>query len=112
MRYRLVRGDTVALGPGKIQILKLLRNRGSIRQAAAQLEMSYMRAWSLVRTMNRSFKKPLIEAVRGGANRGGATLTATGKAVLELYEKLESESLAATVKTRRQLSALLKPKTR
>ena len=74
----------------------------------AQMEMSYMRAWSLVREVNRCFKEPLVEAVRGGSERGGAKLTPMGVRVLDLYKQMEKESLAATAATRRRLTALIK----
>src|SRR4030095_2433990 len=107
-RFRIFHGEDIALGPGKVQLLRLLRDTGSIRRAAAQMQMSYMRAWTLIQTMNRCFTEPLAEPVRGGATRGGTKLTAAGKRVLRLYEQLELESLVATKKTRRQLVALLK----
>jgi molybdate transport system regulatory protein len=56
--------------------------------------MSYKRAWSLVEEMNRAFRAPLVEPLRGGARGGGARLTETGRAVLGHYRRLE-EILAA-----------------
>jgi len=59
------------------------------------MEMSYMRAWTLIRTMNACFKDPLVRAVRGGTKGGGAELTETGQHVLTIYHEMESESLKA-----------------
>ena len=112
LRFRVFCGEDIALGPGKVQLLKFVRKTGSIRRAAAQMEMSYMRAWGLVRTMNQCFREPLVTSVRGGAQRGGARLTPTGATVLELYDQMEQEGLAATEATRRQLAALLKDNSR
>jgi molybdate transport system regulatory protein len=47
--------------------------------------MSYMRAWTLVRTMNRCFTKPLVHSLRGGSQGGRAQLTAEGREILVLY---------------------------
>lgn len=107
-RFRIFCGDDIALGPGKVELLKWLRETGSIRDAAARMEMSYMRAWGLIRTMNQCFKSPLVAAARGGSERGGARLTRAGICALELYDRLEAESQAATQKTRRQLAAMMK----
>ena len=107
-RFRILCGEEIALGPGKVLLLKLVQETGSIRQAAMRMEMSYMRAWTLIRTMNRCFREPLIEAVRGGSKHGGARPTATGIAVIRLYERLVNDSLTATQPTRRQFAALLK----
>ena len=51
--------------------------------------MSYKRAWYLVETMNRCFKRPLVEASKGGRAGGGARLTQLGQEVLERYRRME-----------------------
>ena len=58
-RLRVVRGEDIALGPGKARLLELADDTGSIAKAARQMGMSYMRAWTLIRTMNRCFRTPL-----------------------------------------------------
>lgn len=93
-RIRIVGDDdTIVLGPGKADLLEAIAETGSIRGAAEQLGMSYMRAWTLVRTMNASFRSPLVEKERGGGAHGGATLTPRGKRVLRLYRAMEEKSL-------------------
>lgn len=95
-RLRIVREDgEIVLGPGKADLLEAIARTGSIRAAAEELEMSYMRAWSLVRTMNAAFRSPLVEKERGGAGQGGATLTSEGQSVLRLYRKMEKKATAA-----------------
>src|SRR5262245_18607154 len=76
-RLRLVHRGEIALGPGKADLLDALARTGSLAQAAREMEMSYMRAWSLVRTMNAAFRRPLVTTRRGGQGRGGAALTPT-----------------------------------
>jgi molybdate transport system regulatory protein len=100
--------DTIILGPGKADLLDALARSGSIRDAAAELGMSYMRAWSLIRLMNECFREPLVEAVRGGSHRGGATLTPAGRAVLRLYRKMSKESQRAASPAFRELRSLLR----
>ena len=41
-------GKKIAFGPGKAVLLKLVEETGSISEAAKRMEMSYMRAWSLI----------------------------------------------------------------
>lgn len=91
-----MRGGTILLGPGKADLLEGVRDTGSLRQAAARLGMSYMRAWTLVKTMNGSFKEPLVALARGGARHGGATLTPAGIRVLALYRGMEKTCEKAT----------------
>lgn len=107
-RFRIYRGAEIAIGPGKEELLMAIERTGSIRSAAARLKMSYMRAWKLVRTMNECFRSPLVEAVRGGRHSGGACLTPVGRRVLDLYLKLEKDSLAATRATWKKILKELK----
>jgi len=92
-RIRVVRDDdTIVLGPGKADLLDAVARTGSIRAAAESLDMSYMRAWNLIRTMNAAFRSPLVEKVRGGAEQGGARLTERGERVLSLYRRMEAKA--------------------
>ena len=92
-RIRITRDDdTVVLGPGKADLLDAVARNGSIRAAARELGMSYMRAWTLIRTMNAAFRSPLVEKERGGAEQGGAQLTERGRRVLALYREMEREA--------------------
>ena len=92
-RIRVVDDEgTIVMGPGKADLLDAIARSGSIRAAAEELGMSYMRAWTLVRTMNGAFRSPLVEKERGGSQQGGAQLTARGRTVLGLYRKMEEKA--------------------
>lgn len=98
-RIRIVLDDgTIALGPGKADLLDAIGRTGSIRGAAEELGMSYMRAWTLVRTMNAAFRSPLVEKERGGSGHGRAELTARGREVLELYRTMEDKAQRAVAR--------------
>jgi molybdate transport system regulatory protein len=102
-RFRIECGKEIAFGPGKADLLELIAETGSIGKAASRMKMSYMRAWSLVQTMNRCFKKPLILATHGGEGGGGAELTETGRQILALYRELETKTSAATRATAKKI---------
>ena len=102
-RWRIVRRGTIALGPGKVDLLEAIETTGSISAAAETLGMSYRRAWLLVATMNRSFREPLVET--SSRRQAGARLTATGRVALRLYRRIESRSGAAV---KRETAALLR----
>jgi molybdate transport system regulatory protein len=107
-RLRIVAGKNIAFGPGKADLLEALEETGSITRAASRLGMSYMRAWTLIRTMNRCFCEPLVEAVRGGIRGGGgARLTPTGRQVLELYRQMDEKCLESVQPQWRKLQKLL-----
>ena len=104
-RFRVLWGSEIALGPGKVELLTHIREHGSINEAAKQMSMSYMRAWTLVKQMERCFREPLVHRARGGSHGGGAGLTAMGQRVLELYERMHAQAGRAT---RREWAALQK----
>jgi len=103
-RIRATRGDVILLGPGKADLLASIAETGSIRSAAEQTGMSYMRAWSLVRTMNAAFREPLVERTRGGSSRGGAALTPLGRRVLALYQEMERRACGAIAPVWRKIA--------
>jgi molybdate transport system regulatory protein len=105
-RLRLTKGDQIALGPGKIDLLEAIARAGSITAAAKTLGMSYRRAWLLVDTMNRCFRDPVVEAEAGGERGGGTRLTALGDEVVRRYrasERLAEKAAAAELRALRRL---------
>ncbi len=107
-RFRVTRRGEIALGPGKIDLLAAILEAGSLSKAAKQLDMSYMRAWLLVRTMNACFCEPLVYAQRGGKDGGGAQVTAMGRRVLELYNEMETAACKAASRPWRDLQKFLR----
>jgi molybdate transport system regulatory protein len=101
-------GDEVALGPGKVELLELVRQTGSITEAAKRMSMSYMRAWKLIQTMNQCFKEALVQTTRGGKHGGGAGITEAGLESLLLYQKMERDSLRVCEASRKRLQRLLR----
>jgi molybdate transport system regulatory protein len=73
------------IGLGKINLLALLGEVGSISAAARQMGMSYRRAWFLLDSMQSGFRDPLFVTERGGSSKGGATLTPLGKDLIRRY---------------------------
>lgn len=107
-RLRVTRGEAILLGPGKADLLAAIDASGSLREAARTLDMSYMRAWTLVRTMNAAFRAPLVERTRGGSRHGGAHLTPLGRRILGLYREMEEVSLDAIAPAWRKIRRELK----
>ncbi|HEX4859691.1 MAG TPA: LysR family transcriptional regulator [Rhizomicrobium sp.] len=95
--------DGSALGPGKVRLLELVAETGSIRKAAAGMKMSYRKAWLLLKALEKTFGRPLVETMTGGAKGGGASLTTLGKAVVTRYREI---GRAATSGSGRHLTYL------
>ena len=94
-KFRIYFGEEIAIGPGKADLLEAIRASGSISKAARELGMSYKRAWNLADTMNRCFRKPLIDTATGGGGGGGARLTPFGEQVLSHFRSMEKRTDAA-----------------
>jgi len=103
IRPRIYLNADLIVGPGKVELLKAVRDTGSISAAARQLGMNYKRAWYLLDTLNKGFHQPVIEAAQGGRGGGGARLTALGETLITYYTAIEA---ACTAATEHQLAAL------
>jgi len=79
------------LGRGRIRLLQEIDRLGSIAKAAEAMEMSYKKAWKLIKSMNESSPAPLLEKKIGGKDGGGSVLTTEGKRVIELFNQLEKD---------------------
>ncbi|WP_232316482.1 winged helix-turn-helix domain-containing protein [Candidatus Burkholderia verschuerenii] len=87
-RMRVTKGETIALGPGKVARLEAVHKHGSISAVARSLEMSYRRAWLLIDELNRSLKSPATISEQGGQS-GGGVLTPVGEDIVRLYRDIE-----------------------
>jgi molybdate transport system regulatory protein len=107
-RLRITRGADIAVGPGKVDLLEAIAKTGSITAAARTLGMSYRRAWLLVDTMNRCFKRPVVETEAGGKRGGGTRLTDIGAEALRRYRRVEKLAGRAGAAELRALQKLLR----
>jgi molybdate transport system regulatory protein len=94
-RVRVVFGDGLRLGPGKIDLLEAVGRTGSISAAGRTLGMSYRRAWLLVDAVNHMFRQPSVMAAAGGAQGGGAQLTDFGRELIAAYRRIEERTQQA-----------------
>lgn len=95
------------LGPGKIRLLELIAEHGSISRAGREMAMSYRRAWRLVEAMNDSLGQPVVAARPGGAGGGGATVTPAGAALIDCYRNAEADAIRAAGPALTALEAML-----
>ncbi|KPH77379.1 winged helix-turn-helix domain-containing protein [Bosea vaviloviae] len=106
---RLSLAPETLLGSGKAALLQGIAETGSISAASRAMGMSYKRAWYLIDTLNSTFAEPLVVSVKGGRTGGGASLTDTGRTVLQLYRSLEDKMRAAALDELKELAALAAP---
>ena len=91
VRPRIAIGGAIAIGPGKIDLLRQVAESRSISGAARAMGLPYKRAWLLIDSLNRGFGRPVVEAVAGGKGGGGARLTPLGETLIARYAALEDK---------------------
>ena len=98
VRLRIDFAPGRALGPGKVGLLAAIAQTGSLSAAAAELGMSYKRAWVLLQSVNELFDVPLAVMSKGGRGGGGATVTARGLEVIAAFRAAERKSTLAVAR--------------
>jgi molybdate transport system regulatory protein len=99
VRFRIDFAEHTSVGPGKICLLEAIRDSGSLSQGARNIGMSYRRAWLLVESLKKSFRKPVTAASTGGKDGGGMQVTEFGDVLIKNYRELERDY--ATLAARR-----------
>lgn len=95
----------IRIGPGKVQLLEMIAEHGSISAAGRALGMSYRRAWMLVEEMNTGFDQSVVEAQIGGKAGGGARLSSLGADLVAHYRAIERAADRAAAPFLDRLSA-------
>lgn len=94
------------LGPGKIRLLELIDEHGSISAAGRAIDMSYRRAWDIVDSLNRMSVQPMVLSSPGGSRGGGAQITPAGHELIRCYRSLQRKAARAVSAEMRQLDRL------
>lgn len=76
-------------GRRRLALLQAVAATGSITRAAKAVGLSYKGAWDAVDAMNNLADGALVHRAVGGRGGGGTHLTARGRELLALYEKLQ-----------------------
>ena len=76
------------MGEGGCALLKAIEEEGSIMAACRRLDLSYRKAMSYLRKMEKRLGHKVVEAQRGGRGGGWARLTDEGRALVRAYEAI------------------------
>ncbi len=83
-------------GDGPLDILHRVERTGSLRQAAAEINMSYSQAWNLIKDLEERLGFKLLERKIGGEGGGGSQLTEQARDLMmkfEIFRHKAQESL-------------------
>ena len=109
IKVQVLLGRAIAIGPGKAALLDAIARTGSIAAAGRELGFSYRRTRDMIETLNASWRVPIVEGIRGGAQGGGATLTEAGRTLLKSYRTLDVAVQSAAQNHADDLMSLLGP---
>ncbi|RJX25742.1 MAG: LysR family transcriptional regulator [Dethiobacter sp.] len=79
-------------GDGPCDILKRIKRTGSLRMAAAEINMSYSQAWQLIKSLEKKLGFPLLIKKAGGESGGGSILTKEGEELTGRFEQFREEA--------------------
>ena len=82
-------GGKLVLSDYRVRLLLLIEESGSLAEAAAEMRLSYRRAWGKVRVIDQNLGMKLVESAAGGAG-GGSRLTADGRQLVALYQRFRA----------------------
>jgi len=85
----LEKDGEVVMGGGKVGLLKMIDELGSIQKAAEKKGMSYRHAWGMLQKIEKHSGKKFVETQVGGKEGGWAHLTPQGKRFVEQYSAFE-----------------------
>ena len=77
-------------GPGVCELLEKIGETGSIQASAAQMEMSYSKAWKILNRAEEEMGVKLVRRVSGGKHGGSSVLTDAGAKAAEDFRLMEA----------------------
>jgi molybdate transport system regulatory protein len=96
-----------AFGEGPYRLLRNVERTGSLWKAAAEIGMSYSKAWRLMRNLEERLNFPLLERRVGGASGGGSSITPKARNLLQRYEKFRKDVQEALEKIYKKYFGLM-----
>ncbi|TQI70475.1 molybdate transport system regulatory protein [Gramella sp. Hel_I_59] len=93
-------------GPGPHELLRNIKAEGSLSKAAEKMQLSYRKAWEMIRQLNMHSEQPLVILRKGGKTGGGAEVTMHAQEVMEAYNKLQQKLQEVTEEEKQLLKIL------
>ena len=69
-------------------LLNAVKETGSLSAAALAMNMSYRKAWGIIRDVEKNLGFSLVEKQRGGADGGHTKLTVEGEELIKAYNEI------------------------
>jgi molybdate transport system regulatory protein len=83
--------NNIIFGKGRMEILESIARTGSINQTAKVLKMSYKTVWSKIKSTEKHLQIKVVHSDK----KSGTHLTAEGKKLVEMFNRLRRRCLSA-----------------
>lgn len=84
-RFWLEQDEVRVFGKGPCELLEAVDRFGTLTKATDKLNMSYSKAWSIIKRAEKKLGFLLLESKAGGADGGGSNLTFEAKKLIKSY---------------------------
>ena len=103
LRYKLwvEKDGEKVFGDGPLDILHRVERAGSLRQAAAEINMSYSQAWNLMKDLEKRLGFNLLKRKVGGKKGGGSEITEEARELMmkfKMFRKRADQNLYSLYK--------------
>jgi molybdate transport system regulatory protein len=94
LRYKIwiEKNGKKVFGNGPLDILHRVERTGSLRQAAAEINMSYSLAWNLIKGLEERLGFKLLKRKVGGEGGGGSEITQEATELMTKFKLFRGEA--------------------
>ncbi len=100
------------MGIGVLWLLENIGEEQSLRAASMKMNLSYSKAYNMLKKLEKEVGRPFVSRKRGGASREGVELTPFARRYMDLYrnfqEKAKKAALVEYNRYKEELAFLLK----
>lgn len=94
----LVENGDGFFGPGVRDLLMNIDSEKSVKAASEKMQISYSKAWKIIRNVEKAMGKEAVIRVHGGTEGGSATLSDACRNLLKQYMEFERKCRVAEQK--------------
>lgn len=88
--------ENKSFGPGPMGLLQGVEQTGSLHKSAENMGMSYSKAWTMIKNLEKEWGFELLIRQSGGMHGGGSVISEQGKDLLSRYISMLKDVEKAT----------------
>lgn len=85
------------MGIGVLWLLENIGTEQSLRKASGKMNLSYSKAYNMLKTLERNVGRAFVERKKGGAQREGVVLTPFAREYMALYKDFQEKAKKAVL---------------